>query len=129
MPRTEKPAPEPDLVEVWLWDPSQKRPPFGHKTTPLEYLPADSPLPRPGDIVHLPRNVTGDTKEQAFGFGGTRTPFRVVECGHLYSRDKLERVDPLHPQPAVRVKTTIHVKRLSPKEVYEDRGWEREPGV
>jgi hypothetical protein len=87
MPRTVKPAPEPELIEVWLWDPSQKRPPFGHKTTPLEYLPADTPLPRAGDIIHLPRNVTGDTKKQAFGFGGTRTPFRVVECSFVYPRE------------------------------------------
>ena len=120
---------KPGLVEVWLWDPSQKRPPFGHQTTPLEYLSADSPLPRAGDIVHLPRNVTGDTKKQAFGFGGTRTPFRVVECSHVYARDKNEKLDPAHPAPATYVKTTMHVKRLSPQEVYDDRGWEREPGL
>jgi hypothetical protein len=120
---------KPGLVEVWEWDPDQKRPPFGHKTTPLEYLPADAPLPRAGDIVHLPRNVTGDTKKQAFEFGGTRTPFRVVECGHVYARDKGEVVDPLHPTAAVHVRTTLHVKRLSPTEVYDGRGWEREAGV
>ena len=120
---------EPGLVEVWLWDPSQKRPPFGHKTTPLEYLPDDGTLPRRGDIIHLPRNVTGDSKKQAFGFGGTRTPFRVVECGHVYARAKGDAFDPLDPQPAGHVKTTMHVKRLSPQEVYDDRGWEREPGV
>ena len=120
---------EPGLIEVWLWDPDQKRPPFGHKTVPLEYLPADAALPRAGDIIHLPRNVTGDTKKQAFGFGGTRTPFRVVECRHVYAREKTEKIDSLHPTPAVHVKTTLHVRRLSPKEVYDDRGWEREPGT
>ena len=119
----------PGLIEVWLWDTSQKRPPFGHQTAPLEYLPDDGPLPRAGDIIHLPRNVTGDTKKQAFEFGGTRTPFRVVEFGHVYARDKSEVVDPFDPRPAVHVRTTMHVERLSPKEVYEDRGWEREPGV
>ena len=132
MPVKKKPGPgegSPGLIEVWLWDPDQKRPPFGHKTVPLEYLPADAPLPRAGDIIHLPRNVTGDSKKQAFGFGGTRTPFRVVECGHVYARVRNEKVDPLHPTPAVHVKTTMHVKRLSPKEVYDDRGWEREPGI
>jgi len=132
MPVRKKPRPsagEPALIEVWLWDPDKQRPPFGHKTTPLEYLPADGPLPRPGDIIHLPRNVTGDTKKQAFGYGGTRTPFRVVECGHVYAREKGEKFDSLNPTPAVRVKTTMHVRRLSPKEVYDDRGWEREPGV
>ena len=124
-PTEGKPVP----IEVWLWDPDQKRPPFGHKTTPLEYLPPDAPLPQVGDIIHLPRNVTGDTKKQAFGFGGTRTPFRVVERSQVYFRDKSEVVDPLDPRPAAYVKTTIHVKRLSPKEVYDDRGWEREPGT
>lgn len=130
MPKRDKAAPKPRLVEVWLSDPDQKRPPFGHKTTPLEYLSAaDDTLPRPGDIIHLPRNVTGDTKKQAFGFGGTRTPFRVVECGFVYAREKGEKFDPLDPKPALLVKTTVHVRRLSPKEVYDDRGWEREPTV
>jgi len=32
--------------------------------------------------VVLPPNVTGDTPEQAFAYGGTRTPFRVDELGH-----------------------------------------------
>ena len=129
MPRKHKVEPQPDLVEVWLSDPDQRRPPFGHETTPLEYLPPELPLPRPGDIIHLPRNVTGDTKKQAFGFGGTRTPFRVVECSWVYTRDKDEKFDPLHPKPARLVKTTIHVRRLTPKEMYDDRGWEREPGA
>jgi hypothetical protein len=130
MPRKQKKVePKRDLVEVWLSDPDQKRPPFGRETTPLEYLPPDLPLPHPGDIIHLPRNVTGDTKKQAFGFGGTRTPFRVLERGWVYARDKGEKFDPLDPKPALHVKTTLHVRRLTPKEVYDDRGWEREPGV
>jgi hypothetical protein len=120
---------KPELVEVWLWDPSQKRPPFAHKTTPLEYLPADAQLPRVGDIMHLPRNVTGDTKKQAFTFGGTRTPFRVMECGHVYAREGGEKLDALDPQPAVHVKVTLYAQRLTPQEFYDDRGWEREPGV
>jgi hypothetical protein len=129
MARKVKHEETPELVEVWLWDPSQKRPPFAHKTTPLEYLPADAQLPRVGDIMHLPRNVTGDTKKQAFTFGGTRTPFRVMECGHVYAREGGEEFDSLDPQPAVHVKTNLYVQRLTPKEFYDDRGWEREPGV
>lgn len=132
MPGKKKSGPtqyKPGLIEVWLWDPDQKRPPFGHRTKPLEYLPADAPLPRAGDIIHLPMNVTGDTQKQAFGFGGTRTPFRVVECSFVYAREKGETFDSLNPLPAVHVTTTMHVKRLSPKEVYDDRGWEREPGA
>jgi hypothetical protein len=120
---------QPGLVEVWLWDTSKKRAPFAHATNPLEYLPADAPLPRVGDIIHLPRNVTGDTKEQAFGYGGTRTPFRVKECSHIFAREKREKFDPLDPKPAVYVRTNIFVERLGPKDVYDDRGWEREPGV
>ena len=44
---------EPGLIEVWLWDPEQKRPPFGHETKPLEYLPADSAA-APGRGHHPP---------------------------------------------------------------------------
>ena len=90
---------EPGLIEVWLSDPEHKRPPFGHETKPLEYLPDDGSAARAGDIIHLPRNVTGDTKKQAFEFGGTRTPFRVIECGHVYARDKGEVVDPMRSEP------------------------------
>ncbi len=46
-----------------------------------------------------------------------------------YARDRSEKLDPLNPKPALHVKTTLHVRRLTPKEVYDDRGWEREPGV
>ena len=116
-------------VEVWLWDPSQKRPAFAHKTNPLEYLPADAPLPRVGDILMLPRNVTGDTKKQAFAYAGTRTPFIVTECEYLYFREKDERLDKLDPKPARHVKTMVTVRRLTPVETFEERGWEREPGV
>jgi hypothetical protein len=119
----------PRLVEVWLWDLSTKRSPFGHETDPLEYLPADAPLPRVGDMIHLPPNVTGDTREQAFGYGGTRTPFRVEECSHVFAREKDEKVDLLNPSPARHVKTLIFVRRLTPEEVYDQRGWEREAGV
>ena len=117
MPRKPKAAPKPDLVEVWLSDPDQKRPPFGLKTTPLEYLSPDVPLPRPGDIIHLPRNVTGDTKKQAFGFGGTRTPFRVVECSWVYFRDKGEKFDPLDPQAGAACED--HHARQAPHRIHD----------
>jgi hypothetical protein len=114
------------LVEVWLWDPSQRRIPLTYESNPLEYLPADAPLPRVGDLVLLPSNVTGDTKEQAFAYAGTLTPFRVKECEHLYYRDKDERLDPRDVKPARHVKTIISVQRLSTKEFHDDRGWSRE---
>jgi hypothetical protein len=119
----------PELVEVWLWDPSQKRPAFGHETRPLEYLPADAPIPRVGDVIMLPPNVTGDTKDQAFAYGGTRTPFRVTECEYVYSRGRDEKPDMLDPKPARHVKTIVSVRRLAPEEAYDERGWAREPGV
>jgi hypothetical protein len=121
-------TPMSELVEVWLWEPDAKREPFAHESRPLEYIPA-APLPRNGDIIHLPPNLTGDTTEQAFGYGGTRTPFRVMECSHVYSREKDEKLDVGSLMPAVYVKTLIFVERLSPKEFYDDRGWTREPGV
>lgn len=113
--RQKKAAPKADPVDVRMSDPDQKRPPFGHKTTPLGYLRPDFPLPRPGGMIYLPRNATGDTRKQAFGFGGTRTPFRVVECSWVYAREKGEKLDPLDPRPALHVKTTMHVRRLTPQ--------------
>ena len=113
-------------VEVWLWDPHAQRKPFNRAATPIEYLPVDVPLPRAGDIVVLPPNLTGDGPGEAFTYGGTRTPFRVVECEHLYYRDKAERPDPLRPTPATHVKTLVFVRRMSEQEFYDERGWQRE---
>jgi hypothetical protein len=113
-------------VEVWLWDPHAQRKPFNRAATPIEYLPADMPLPRAGDIVVLPPNLTGDGPEAAFTYGGTRTPFRVVECEHLYYRDKAARHDPTRPTPATHVKTLVFVRRMSEQEFYDERGWQPE---
>jgi hypothetical protein len=114
-------------VEVWLWDPSVQRKPYAHATTPIEYLPHDAPLPRVDDILVLPTNLTGDGPEQAFAYGGTRTPFRVVECEHLYYREKDERPDRTRPTPSTHVKTLVFVRRMSEQEFYDERGWQREP--
>jgi hypothetical protein len=114
-------------VEVWLSEPSEKRAAFSHAAVPLEYLPVDAPLPRVGDLVVLPRNVTGDDPAQAFAYGGTRTPFRVVECEYVYARETNERIDAVDPRPARHVKTIIMVERMTEKEFYDDRGWHREP--
>ena len=124
MPSKATPLP----VEVWLWEPSQARAPFSHESQPLEYLPADAPLPRVGDLVLLPRNVTGDTEEQAVAYGGTRSPFKVMECEHLYFRKTGEKLDPTDAKPARYVKTIVSVKRVSAKEFYDDRGWSQEAG-
>ncbi|MEI6449225.1 MAG: hypothetical protein WCP98_04645 [Actinomycetes bacterium] len=115
-----------ELVEVWLWDPGAKRAPFAYESDPLEYLPADAPLPRVGDLILLPPNITGDTREQAFAYAGTRTPFKVMECEHVYFRAKVEKLDPANPKPARHVKTIISVHRLTAKEFDDDRGWSRE---
>jgi len=59
-----------DLVEVYLVEPGRGRPYFTYKPGALEFLPADAPLPQAGDIILLPRSVTGDSEAQAFaGFG------------------------------------------------------------
>ncbi|GEM_PF-1886811 len=118
----------PEPVQVWLWDPGQKRAPFSHASRPLEYLPADAPLPRVGDLIILPPNVTGDNKEQAFAYGGTRTPFKVMEVEHVYARTKDETIDRLDPAPARYLRTVVSVQRLSEKEFHDDRGWMRERG-
>jgi hypothetical protein len=117
-----------ELIEVWLWDPGQKRAPFSHAARPLEYLPPDAPLPQVGDLLLLPPNVTGDTPEQAFAFGGTRTPFKVMEVEHVYARSKGKTFHPAHPTPAHFVRTIVSVQRLTEKEFHEDRGWSAKPG-
>ena len=99
-------------VEVWLWEPGHGRPDFGFEG-PLEYLPADSPLPQLGDLVYLPRNVTGDTKEQSFAWGGKLTPFRVVERVHAYFRESDEKLDPRNVKPAHYLRSMIAVRRVT----------------
>lgn len=118
-----------ELVEVWLWDPGQKRAPFSHAARPLEYLPPDAPLPRVGDLVVLPPNVTGDTREQAFAYGGTRTPFRVMDVEHVFAREKGEKFHPVHPTPARYLRTVVSVQRLNEKEFHDDRGWSPDSGA
>ena len=89
-----------DLIELWLVEPGQLRAPFDLESQALEYLPVTAPLPQVGDLLLLPPNVTGDSEEQTFAYGGTRAPFRVVECEHVYHRDMDEKLDPVNPTPA-----------------------------
>ncbi len=106
-------------VEVWLLEPGEGRPPFSFHG-PLEYLPPDPPLAQVGDLILLPTNVTGDTKAQAFAWGGTLTPFKVVEREHVYFREKDEKVDPRKVKPARYVRSMILVRRLSQEEYAAD---------
>jgi hypothetical protein len=106
-------------VEVWLLEPGEGRPPFSFHG-PLEYLPPEPPHAQVGDIILLPRNVTGDTKAQSFAWGGTLTPFKVVEREHVYFRDKGEKVDPRKVKPARYVRSMILVRRLSQDEYAGD---------
>lgn len=113
-------------IEVFLAEPGEGRPPFSFEGA-LEYLPADGPAPLVGDIILLPRGVTGDTRAQAFAWGGTLSPFRVVEREHVYFRDKREKFNPTDPRPARFVRTMICVHRLGEEEFYADPGtWIRE---
>ena len=111
-----------ELIQVYQWEPGEGRPPFSFEPGPLEYLPADAPLPRVGDTLLLPRNVTGDSEAQAFAWAGTVTPFRVVEREHVYFRESDEKFDTLNPKPARYVRTMICVRRLTQEEYSADPG-------
>jgi hypothetical protein len=113
---------ETEFVEVYEVKPGQGRPAYLYKPGALEFLPADRPLPEVGDIILLPRNVTGDSKEQAFAWLGVLTPFRVVEREHLYSRKEGEEHDPLDTKPARHLKSWIFVRRVTQEEYAADLG-------
>ena len=104
-------------VAVWLQEEGQGKPPWGDHI-PLEYLPSGHPLPQLGDVLLLPRNVTGDSEEQAFAWGGTFTPFKVIERTHAYSREKDEKLDPRNVKPARYMRSMLLVRRLT-KEEYD----------
>lgn len=82
--------------------------------------PPAPPLPQVGDLLLLPRNVTGDTKEQAFAWAGKLSPFRVIEREHVYFREPGETVDPRHVKPARYMRSIILVRRLTEEEFDAD---------
>jgi hypothetical protein len=108
-------------IAVYLVEPDGGRPPFTSKP-PLEYLPADAPLPQAGDLILLPRLFTGDSKAQAFAWAGNLSPFRVLEVEHVYYRDKSERPTPVRPGYAQYVRTIVLVARLTPAQFEERPG-------
>jgi hypothetical protein len=109
-----------ELIQVYLWEPGQGRPPFSFEPGALEYLPPDAPLPHVGDTILLPRNVTGDSEGQAFAWGGTLAPFRVIEVEHVYFRESNEKLVPANPAPARYVRTMIAVRRLTQEQFDAD---------
>lgn len=111
-----------ELVEIYEVEDGKGRPGFSFKPGALEFLPADAPLPLVGDIILLPRAVTGDDEKQAYYMGGLLTPFRVVEREHLYFRAPDEEHDPFDTKPARYVKTWIHVRRIPRDEYGRDPG-------
>jgi hypothetical protein len=111
-----------ELIQVYLWEPGQDRPPFSFDPGALEYLPSDAPLPQVGDTLLLPGTVTGDSKEQTFAWHGTLAPFRVIEVEHVYFRESDERFVPAHPTPARYVRTMIAVQRLTQEQFAEYPG-------
>jgi hypothetical protein len=113
-----------ELVEVYEVEPGKGRPYFTYKPGAIEFLPADAPLPHPGDIILLPRNVTGDSEEQAYAWAGVLTPFRVVEREHLYVREGDEKHDPLDTRPARYLKSWILVRRVAEDDYAADPGAE-----
>jgi hypothetical protein len=110
------------FVEVYEVEPGCGRPYYTYKPGALEFLPADAPLPQVGDIILLPRNVTGDNEEQAFLMSGMLTPFRVVEREHLYHRKHGEKHDPVNTKPARYLKSWIFVQRVTEEEYAADPG-------
>ena len=110
-----------ELVEVWLVEPGRGRPPFTLNGA-LEFLPPAPPLPQVGDLLLLPRNVTGDSAEQAFAWAGTLTPFRVVEREHVYFREKGEKLNPLSVKPARYLRSIVLVRRVTEEEFSADPG-------
>ncbi len=112
-PKTKEP------VEVYLMEPGEGRPSFDPGV--LEYLPCDGPIPELGDVLLLPRASTGDTRTQAFAWGGALSAFRVVEREHLYFRDPGPR-ERLSTSPARYLKTLLLVRRISKEEYYADPG-------
>ena len=114
--------PKRELIDVYLVEPGQGRPPFSFEPGALEHLPPDAPLPLAGDVILLSRSVTGDSEEQAFAWAGTVTPFLVLQREHVYVRESDEEFDPLHPKPARYVRTMICVRRLTHEEYRADPG-------
>lgn len=120
-----RPTSEP--VEIFLAEPGEGRPDF--EPGVLEYLPPDAPLPQVGDIVLLPRASTGDGKAAAYAWGGTLSPFRVVEREHLYHRDAAGTTDSRKPAPARYLKTLLLVRRVPEEEYHADPGQAVIPAV
>jgi len=108
-----------EVVQVWLLEPGRGRPSFSFEG-PLEFLPPAPPLPQVGDLLLLPRNVTGDTEEQSFAWAGTLTPFRVVEREHVYFRESDEKLDPRNVKPARYMRSMILVRRVTEEEYAAD---------
>ena len=107
-----------ELIEVYLVGPDGERQPFSFELSAFEYFPPDAPLPQVGDLLLLPRRVTGDSEEQTFAWGGSVAPFRVVERQHVYFRESDEKFDLAKPTPARYVRTLLVIRRLT-KEEYE----------
>jgi hypothetical protein len=110
-----------ELIEVYLWEPDEPRPPFTFQGA-LEYLPPDAPLPQVGDLILLPGKVTGDSRKRTFAWGGTVAPFRVVEREHVYFRDPDVPFDRANPTAATYVRSMISVRRVSEEEYQAEQG-------
>lgn len=107
-----------DLTEVYECKPGLGRPYFTHKPGSIALLAADAPLPRIGDLINLPRAVTGDSEEQAFLLNGAGAPFRVLDVEHMYGEPPRDHPDKGSPC----LKAWIHVRRLTEDEYAADPG-------
>lgn len=109
------------FVEVYEVEPGRGRPQVAWKPGALAFVPADAPLPHPGDIILLPPSATGDSEEAAFIMNGAGAPFRVLEVEHMYGNVHGRNLT--EPEPAPYLKTWIHVARLTADAYAADPGW------
>ena len=106
-------------VAVWLQEPGEGKPGWGDHVA-FAYLPPAPPLAQVGDIILLPRSVTGDSADQAFAWGARLTPFKVIQRVHAYFREDGEKVDPRHIEPARYMRSMLLVRRLTQDEYDAD---------
>lgn len=109
-------------IEVYEVEPGGRREDSRYKGRPLALLPADAPLPSPGDLIVLPRFVAPERGEQRGEQPSTGRealiPFRVLECEHLFVpvNDKRHSLSHNHPQPTRYLASWIFVERMGEDE-------------
>jgi hypothetical protein len=110
-----------ELVAVYQVTPGEARRSFSFHEDPIEYLPADAPLPRLGDVLLLPY-ASGRMGDASSAWAGAVAPFVVLEVEHVYHRGSHKDLDLVNPRPAKFVRIIINVRRLTDAEYLESPG-------